>query len=358
MNHETRSSVSPRRRITSVVAAASALLLGLTACGSAQSAEPTVSVEDLKPGVEPQPLADRVELKAAIAGNGEGYAALTIAEAMGEFEKENIGMQIDVVSPASSIFALMARGQLDLAVTAPFGGMFNQAAEGSNIRFVTGGGEVSAAAEAGWWQVPSGAGEPTACDLKGKNVAIPTGGESNPLAISLNAYLESCDLSLSDVTLVELTPPETVQALQNGAVDLGSVSNPFAKTLKDTGDAVWVAPWNTGIIGTVMGDLREERPDVAQAVVRAMTRTAQTHLAGDYHQNPEVMAALSSIIGVDEDSIRAGAPRVFDPALPPPFESVPPLEEFWLEVGGLLDYDQALGVEKITDISIVDSVIE
>ncbi|WP_190989978.1 ABC transporter substrate-binding protein [Pseudarthrobacter sulfonivorans] len=313
--------------------------------------------EDLKPGLDPNPLAERVTLKAATAGNGEGYAVLTLAEAMGEFEKENIDVQIEVVSPASTIFALMAQNRLDLAVTAPFAGMFNQAADGSNIRFVTGGGEVAKAADAGWWQRPGGDGTTSACDLKGKSVAIQTGGEGNPLAVSLDTYLNSCELSIKDVTLVELTPPETVQALQNGAVELGSVALPFAKALKESGDAVLVAPWNKGIIGTIMGNLIEDRPEVAQAVVRAMLRTARTHLQGNYYSDPDVLTALSKIIGVEESVLKAGVPRNFDPNLAPPLDSVVPLEEFWIRVGGLLNYDKPLGVDKITDSKVLESVL-
>jgi NitT/TauT family transport system substrate-binding protein len=347
----------PARRSAAIVLGAT-LLFTVTACDSDTGEAVAGTTEDLQPGLDPRPLEERVTLTAATAGTGEGYAALTMAEAMGEFDKENIDMQIEVVSPASSIFALMSQDRLDLAVTAPFAGMFNQAAEGSNIRFVTGGGEISGVADAGWWQRPGGDGATSACDLKGKSVAIQTGGESNPLALSLDTYLDSCNLSIKDVTLVELTPPETVQALQNGAVELGSVAIPFANPLKETGDAVLVARWNEGIIGTVMGNLRQDRPEVAQAVVRAMLRTSQTYLQGDYYSDPEVLAALSTIVGVDESVLQEGVPRNFDPNLVPPTDAVVPLEEFWIRVGGLLNYDEPLGVDKITDASILESIVE
>lgn len=340
------------------VAVTSILAFSVTAC--AAEAKPVeqareLAIADLKPGLDPQPLDERVTLTAAISGNGEAYSALTLAAAMGEFEKENLDVQIEVVTPASTIFALMAQDRVDFAVTAAFAGMYNQVAAGSNIKMVTGGGEVSPESPTGWWQRVDEDGEVT-CELKGATIGISTGAEANPLAASLARYLGGCGLTFDDVTLVELTHPEAVQALQNNAVQAAAVGHPFSVALAEDDAFELAARWDTGMAGTLMGNLLEERPAVAQAVVRAMLRTVQTYLQANYLEDPEVVAALVDILGVEESVLVAGIPRIYDPRFAPSAQTVEGIETFWLARGGILDYTDAVA-DKMTDESLIESIL-
>lgn len=62
-------------------------------------------------------------------------------------------------------------------------------------------------------------------DLKGKNIGIP-GKKSTHVAL-LNAYLKRAHLSLKDVTLKSIAPPNMQQAMELGFIDAFIVAEPF-----------------------------------------------------------------------------------------------------------------------------------
>jgi NitT/TauT family transport system substrate-binding protein len=331
--------------------------LGLAACSSDSGEGSGVELSELPTGVEPHPLDKTVKLTAAVGGTSEGYSALVLADRLGEFDKENLDVDVQVVTPGSTIFALMAQGKVDFAVTALFAGALNQIQAGSNIRVVAGGGGNSAPeAKAGWWQRSYG-GETDidACALKGKGVAIPTSGVSNPLALSLQRYLETCDLGFDDIRLQDLAIPDAVQALDSGAVEAAFVTAPFNASLETDGIAEFVEPEDTGIIATLMGDLKD-RPEVAQAVLRALTRTVQDYLTADYREDPKVMAELVDYLGADETVIGQSPPRVFDPEIAPSTGILEPVQELWIDEGDILSYDEPLPDVKIVDTSILNTI--
>lgn len=64
-----------------------------------------------------------------------------------------------------------------------------------------------------------------AVDLKGKNIGIP--GKKSTHVTLLNAYLKRAHLSLKDVTLKSIAPPNMQQAMELGFIDAFIVAEPF-----------------------------------------------------------------------------------------------------------------------------------
>jgi ABC-type nitrate/sulfonate/bicarbonate transport system substrate-binding protein len=72
----------------------------------------------------------------------------------------------------------------------------------------------------------------TIAGLKGKKIGLVTGSQSQ---FELSEFLARGGLTLSDVTTVNLTPPELQAAWSTGAVDAGVTWSPVLNTLEKTG---------------------------------------------------------------------------------------------------------------------------
>src|SRR5205814_6806274 len=126
------------------------------------------------------------------------------------------------------------------------------------------------------------------------------------------------------------------------------------------GYAKLVIPFgNQATGGIVMGPLRKDQPDVADAIMRALVRTTRTYLQGDYHKDPTTRAALLKILGVPESTLDGV------PALPwnPDMRFVPafdteiagPLQRIWIDAK-LTNFTSPVGPEKYLDMSILNRV--
>jgi len=72
----------------------------------------------------------------------------------------------------------------------------------------------------------------TIAGLKGKKIGLVTGSQSQ---FELSEFLARGGLTLSDVTTVDLTPPELQAAWSTGAVDAGVTWSPVLNTVEKTG---------------------------------------------------------------------------------------------------------------------------
>jgi ABC-type nitrate/sulfonate/bicarbonate transport system substrate-binding protein len=72
----------------------------------------------------------------------------------------------------------------------------------------------------------------TIAGLKGKKIGLVTGSQSQ---FELSEFLARGGLTLSDVTTVNLTPPELQAAWSTGAVDAGVTWSPVLNTIEQTG---------------------------------------------------------------------------------------------------------------------------
>lgn len=113
-------------------------------------------------------------------------------------------------------------------------------------------------------------------DLKGKAVGVPVGTEAHFL---LAKALEEAGLGFGDIQVVNMLVPDAVTALMAGHIDAAVVVEPVLSKLQTQGkvvvlrDGVGLMPGLT--VMTVRREVKEKRPEVVAAYLRAHTRSLQ-----------------------------------------------------------------------------------
>lgn len=274
------------------------LLFALVACSNSTTENAN---GELSGSLEPQPLATPVTLKVSIASPNETYSAVRLANLLGEFEKENITLEI-VAIPSTESMPALASGLIDVAafgITAPF---FNAVAGGADIRMVMVGSESSAASGV---YVRSDLAEQGAAGLKGKTLGLSLGwGQTS--AVPLEEYLKSADLTIDDVEIATIPLEELAGSLDTGVIDLSILAPPASLLFEKNGNAKRVAGFENGerTAGYAFGPrLLKDEPEIGQAFIRALMRTINTYLTGDYKANAETRALLAEANAVTEDDL-------------------------------------------------------
>ncbi|MBY4208111.1 ABC transporter substrate-binding protein [Rhodococcus fascians] len=289
----------------------------------------------------------------------EAYAPFWVGKEFGEFEKENIDLKIEKV-PAAQFVQAGLTGQADVVLPGG-GGLFNAVSSGANLRMVASAYDTDSST--GFYLSPKLAAEiPNfgPCDMKGRSVAVAPGGTiASASAVPISEYLAECDLTLKDVELSGQVGADSVVALQTGALDvameyvnLGAQAEQMgAKQIIPFPKDYQFAPW-------VFGPKLLEDPSAAAAVLRAMVRTVRTHLQGDYHTDPEVMAVLSQYEGLPDDTIASFPLLQFNPNLAMNADNlVTSLQQVWFDYGGVLSYNEPLKTDQVADFSILEKVV-
>ncbi len=377
-------SMKVQRWFTRGVAAALLLTMvaALSACGdgsddASDDATTTTAADDSGSGSEgepassgpdtpaPQPLDDTTKVTIALAGAKgiEAYSQVLLADHFGEFEKENLEVDIQVI-PLPEIVGLLQSGQVDVTPAGANIPVLNAIHSGADLRIVGAMPTFPPApqSKAGFWVQPDlvdASGELDPCDMKGKTVAFGgAAGFGSAASLPFANYIEQCDLTLKDVTLSVVGGPDSLIALENGSVDAAYLPDPLWADPDQRGYADFAIPFGEDSIGGfVMGSLRTEEPDVADAIIRALLRTTRTYLQGDYRTDPEVRPALVEVLGVDESVLDIGAPLIFNPDMEYDPVIVEPIQEVWISAGDLLAYDEPIPVDDIVDETNLDRVL-
>lgn len=341
------------RKFTSIFA----LLIALAACGSTAGSE---NSGELSGSLEPQPLENPVTLTVSIATPNESYNALRLANYLGEFEKENITLEF-VTIPSTESMPALATGTIDVAamgMTVPF---FNAVAGGADIRLVMVGSESTTA---GGVYVRSDLADIGPEALKGKILGLSQGwGQTS--AVVLEEYLNSGGIAIEDVEIATIPIEDLAISLDSGVIDYTILAPPAANLFQKNGKAKLVARFENGerTAGYAFGKrLLVDEPEVGQAFIRALMRTTNTYLTGDYKSNPETLAALAAANGVAEadllltesvsfyiytqSEINSGAFEIYTKA-----------QDLWLRAG-LLTYEKLLTPSEYADWSFVQRIFD
>lgn len=300
----------------------------------------------------PKPLPSEVTVNASLPfRNIEAYAPLLLAEHFGEFKKENIKINIQLVQ-TNNLVVLMQKGDIDVAPAAPSAGLFNAIAGGADIKGIGGGVGWSPANHQGYYVRKSllkPDGTFSCADLKGKKVSTGSAtGLGSPAVVELAAYLKTCNLTVKDVTIVPLGGADLLAGLDSGSVDAGNLSDPVWTTAEKTGHKL-IIPFTASITSYWMGKIRTEKPDVAAAIVRALIRTSRTYLQGDYRSNPQVKEGLIKAMGATEGQLTGPSSLMFDPDFKFPIGNIAPIEAAWAEIGGIVNFAKPLPDDKLFD---------
>lgn len=341
--------LSRRRRLLSAAAGGAAALLmtaGLVAC----SEDPPTTPEGL------------TKVRASVPYAGlEVFSPLYLAKHFGIFERNGLDVEINVV-PTADMVAVIQRGTLDVAAAGISAGVLNAIESGADLRYIAGGPSYPAESKQGYWLrddlvPPGGIEDFNPCDLRGLLVSAGGAGIAGAAAAPLYHYLQQCDLTVDDIRLSPLAGADLAAALQADAVDLGQLSDPIWTDADQKGYAELLIPFGTAQqTGYLMGKFRHEHPEATAAFAKSIAEANATYLRGDYHANAEVMAALVELLGVPEATLKANLPLVF-PAdgVFDADEILRSIQEAWIGIGDLLNYDTPLPADRIIDNSFVKS---
>ncbi len=164
-------------------------------------------------------------------------AGIVIADALGYFKEEGVVPDYQRFQSGANMTAPLGTGQIDVGAGAPSAGLFNAMARDIQIKIVADKGNVDPphgfeAFLVRKQLIDSGQVRSVA-DLKGRRVAISATGI--PPEFELDTMLRTAGLTVKDVTVVTLSFPDMVTALQNGAIDMAGVIEPFSTVAQTRG---------------------------------------------------------------------------------------------------------------------------
>ena len=255
---------------------------------------------------------------------------------------------------------MLATGKLDVSVGSISAGLFNAEAQGLDIRVVAALGvqpspvvATPSIARKDLWDsgaIKSGA------DFKGRKVAINVPGAIPEYF--LYVILEKYGMTMKDVNKTIIGFPQMVIALQNKAIDVAFLPEPFATTAINQEIGALVVPEaevGAGELTTMVffsGQFLRER-GVAIRFLRAMLRAAH-ETQGNYSKNPELSALLAKATKLKPEAVRESTAAEFDPNLDiTKFEdSLRRQEQVYMKIGRL-NYSTPLQVNRLVDDTLV-----
>ena len=299
----------------------------------------------------PAPLAERVEIRYGMGNPSEAWAPWLLADALGEFEAENIGAEL-VQLPQTDGLTALATGTLEVYATTPAGGFFNAVNSGLDIRAVAPSG-LGGVAPGGFFvrkDVFDDPENPNLEELRGRSIAT-LGGLTSVLIYPTRMAFAEVGMSLDDVTFESLGAADLYPGLVGGVVDAAYLVAPASVDAEQSGEFVRMfgIPEDESLTIFAFGtSLLEADPEVGAAVLRAVFRTQRTHLEGNYRDKPDVIQALADEVGVSTDVFPADAPYLtwmqeFNKGT---YERV---QETFIEIGDILEYDTPLAFEEFAD---------
>jgi NitT/TauT family transport system substrate-binding protein len=309
----------------------------------------------------PQPLPERTSATIAMGVAIEPFAAPLLAEAMGEFEKENLDVSVEIVPPNDGLL-LLANGDIDMQVAGIGGGTLNAIDSGVDVRYVANTHAQHEDNHEGLWvrnEYFGPDGKPIADQVRGMTVAVGAQGVGAVSTIPLQRWLETMGLTISDVELSPLQGADILTALEQGSVGAGYVLTPHWQLAEaaDWGQLVTPTPPIAAAGYLFSGKTLEEKPEVADAIMRALTRTVRTYLQGDYHDDAEVMTVLAEVLQQPEASIASAPSLVFDPDMTFDVELLEEVQDVWIGVGGVLEFDEPLPASQVVDDAVIQRIL-
>lgn len=345
--------------VVSMVAVAGTASTG-SAGSTAPPADPAGGPLLTADAVQPDPLAERTTLTVAMSGRIESYLPTLLAEARGEFEQENLDVEL-VFAPPTDQVQLLAAGQIDVSTQAIGLASFNAIASGVDMRFVFPLAGRSDEDLTGWWVRKEVIGDDgfQPSDLEGRTLISPSGATGLAPAFLIPALLdEDPDFDLDSVTQERMALADMPVALINGAIDAANLSLPYWVPVEEDGCCEYIDHYvDTPTTSVVFGSRLLEDREVGLAYLRAISRVIINDLQGDYKADPDVLAEIAEVLEVPEESI-ADLPEVsFDPSLALPTDEYLATQDYYRLLDGAMSYDENLTAEQVYDLTFIDEIL-
>jgi NitT/TauT family transport system substrate-binding protein len=355
------------RKVVLAVLVAFGLLVA--ACGSDgddQGSTPTTTEAD---GVDagptegpgspaPIPLPERTSVTVIPVVAIEPFAPAYLAEYFGEFDKENLDVTVTEL-PTNDSYVALTRGDTQLQIAGLGAGFFNLVESGTGLRWLANVHHQSPESKEGLWVRNDFFvdGEIDEAQIPGMSVAFGLAGVASTSALPIAQWLEEYGYDFSDIEVQSTGGNDVIIALEQGAIDAGYVLSPAWQTVEASGCCTLVTgqPPLAASTYAMTEEFMENDRETAKAIMRALLRTVRTYLQGDYHEDPEVLAALVEVLGVPEESILATPSLVFDPEMMFDSELLEEIQQVWID-NGVLELDAPMPRDEVVDSSVVEEV--
>jgi NitT/TauT family transport system substrate-binding protein len=306
----------------------------------------------------PQPLAERKTLKVSSAFSLEFMSPILLAQSLGEFEKENIEIEMVNVGYADAVPQL-AQGTLDASVGGIEIALFNAGNQDLPVRVVMGNYYPP---DAGNYDVPqtglwcrrdafSTPDDPDLLETMDMTWASSVGKGSISIYYSATEIAKQAPgFDVTDVEVQQIPSADTVTALQNGAIQCGILLDPLWLQVAEDPNYVMVATQTPSEpLGQISfgKNLLEDDREAGEAFTRAILRTINTYYAGDYHSNAEVMNEIAEQTGVTVERMTQVPSLTFDWEIRE--GTTERVQEFFIKVGVITQFSEPVPEDKLVD---------
>ena len=308
----------------------------------------------------PKPLTSAVVLKVGIPSKLELEAPIFLAQDEGEFAKENLKVSF-VYDTVPNLLTLLGENRIDLVYAGAQALVFNAIHSGIPIRWVSG--VASAAPDSGLFistKYGSSSSSFNPAVLKGLTIGVNPGGLAAPSEYGLYYALKQAGLSSSSIKMVSFNDPGSmVSALASGQIQGATLGPPYTSALQP-GTAFQAEPGYpptiqiAGYFSTTR--LLQQNRAAGVAFFRAIERTINTYLTGNYHQNKVVMTLMAKDLGTTVAELDLAPSVPFDLSIPP--ATVLALQQMYQAVPGTLQYSGEIQPSALVDLSLVVDAAE
>jgi len=322
----------------------------------------------------PKPLAkkaDGTNEKIVLASNFklEFNSPIGLGMALGEFAKENLDIDYQVLSFANSA-QQMATGQVDVAVGGFETALFGAGSKDLPIKVALGNYFPPKASDytvpqTGLWcrrEIFTTPNSPNFKELETKKWATSVGRGSSAMYYSV-AELQKrvTGFNYKTVEVQAIPSNDILAAIKNKVVDCGILLDPIWVQVKDDPTFVQAATQTPGEPLGLMAygkRLLQDRKDLGDAFARAYIRTVNTYYQGDYHKDAKVMAEIQKFTGQTDAVFK---PLAALDSLTMDWEvrkdTTTRIQQLFIEVGAITDFKTPVPEEKLVDRSFYERAV-
>ncbi len=227
------------------------------------------------------------------------FAPFFIADAEGYFAEEGLEIEFVQMEDSGDAVPALIQGNLDVLGGLVTVGFLNGIARGSDIKIVADKGYNATdgcIAEGIIARPELEMGDVT--DMAGKRISINAASVEGYLVETL---LATADLSVADIELDDISPPAELGALQQGTIDMISVSEPWVTRVVDAGaGTVWksmgeIEPDFQWAIIAYGPTLLTENPEAGEQFMSAYLRAVRQYNDGKTERNLEILAEYTEL---------------------------------------------------------------
>jgi NitT/TauT family transport system substrate-binding protein len=275
------------------------------------------------------------------------FAPLFVAQANGDFAKEHIRLNLQVVANGQSAIALAATNRVQVVLGGFSAGLFNAIHQGLDVRVVGSMAEEAPGAPANGLVGSVADHIASLGQLSAARIAV-AGGPGSAGAYLTAIALEQAHIPLSRVTLVNVNFPDQRSALASGGVQAAYMATPFlqAAVSAHQGTVLAGAPVGVAVTGVIYGGAFA-RTAAAQRFFDALAMGARA-LQGTGATSATNLAIIAKATGESLSLLHAEPPNLFSPTLAPPTSVLASMQSVYL-ANGNLDYASPMPMSQVVD---------